>query len=66
VDGRTLTSWPSVRTDVENAGGEWVDREVVVDDGVITSRSPKDLDAFVAAIIEHIEAGDAGAERMHA
>jgi protease I len=50
-----VTSWPSIRTDVENAGGEWVDREVVVDEGLITSRSPRDLDAFVAAIIEYIE-----------
>jgi protease I len=55
VDGKKVTSWPSIRTDVENAGGDWVDREVVVDDGLITSRSPKDLDAFVAAIIEQIE-----------
>ncbi len=55
VDGKNLTSWPSVRTDIENAGGEWIDREVVVDGGLITSRSPKDLDAFVAAIIEQIE-----------
>lgn len=66
VDGRTLTSWPSVRTDVENAGGEWVDREVVVDDGVITSRSPKDLDAFVAAIIEQVEAEGRGEQRLKA
>ncbi|MDO9439585.1 MAG: type 1 glutamine amidotransferase domain-containing protein [Beijerinckiaceae bacterium] len=57
VDGKTITSWPSIRTDVENAGGEWVDQEVVIDDGLITSRSPKDLDAFVAAIIEQVEAG---------
>jgi protease I len=66
VDGRCLTSWPSVRTDIENAGGEWVDREVVVDDGIITSRSPKDLDAFVAAIIEQIEAERSGEERKQA
>ena len=57
VDGRRVTSWASIKTDVENAGGEWVDEEVVVDDGVITSRSPKDLDAFVAAIISEVEAG---------
>ncbi len=55
VEGRTLTSWPSVKTDIENAGGDWVDEEVVVDDNMITSRSPKDLDAFVAKIIEEIE-----------
>ncbi len=56
VEGRTLTSWPSVKTDIENAGGDWVDEEVVVDDNIITSRSPKDLDVFVAKIIEEIEA----------
>lgn len=55
VEGRTLTSWPSVKTDIENAGGDWVDEEVVVDDNIITSRSPKDLDAFVAKIIEEYE-----------
>ena len=55
VEGRTLTSWPSVKTDIENAGGDWVDEEVVVDDNIITSRSPKDLDAFVATIIEEYE-----------
>ena len=56
VEGRTLTSWPSVKTDIENAGGDWVDEEVVVDDNIVTSRSPKDLDAFVAKIIEELEA----------
>ncbi len=55
VDGRNVTSWPSLRTDLENAGAEWVDRAVVVDDGVITSRSPKDLEAFIAALIAQIE-----------
>ena len=58
VEGRTLTSWPSVKTDIENAGGDWVDEEVVVDDNMITSRSPKDLDAFVAKIIEELEASE--------
>jgi protease I len=66
VDGRCLTSWPSLRTDIENAGGEWVDRDVVFDDGVITSRSPKDLDAFVAAIIEQLEAEQPDDERKQA
>ncbi len=55
VEGREVTSWRSIKTDVENAGGHWVDRAVVVDDGMITSRAPADLDAFVAKIIEEIE-----------
>jgi protease I len=66
VEGRTLTSWPSVKTDIENAGGDWVDEEVVVDDNIITSRSPKDLDAFVAKIIEEIEQLDGGDLRRSA
>lgn len=55
VEGRELTSWRSIKTDVENAGGIWVDKAVVVDDSIITSRSPADLDAFVAKIVEEIE-----------
>ncbi len=55
--GRRATSYPSIRTDVKNAGAEWVDEEVVVDEGIVTSRSPKDLDAFVGKIIEEIEEG---------
>ena len=66
VEGRTLTSWPSVKTDIENAGGDWVDEEVVVDDNIITSRSPKDLEAFVAKIIEEIEASADGDLRRSA
>jgi protease I len=50
VDGRTVTSWPSIRTDLVNAGAHWVDEEVVVDGNLITSRQPDDLDAFVDAI----------------
>jgi protease I len=52
VRGRTLTSWPSVKTDITNAGGEWVDEEVHVDDGLISSRKPDDLPAFCKAIVE--------------
>ncbi len=55
VRGRTMTSFKSIRKDVENAGANWVDQEVVVDDGVLTSRNPDDLPAFVARIIEEIE-----------
>lgn len=51
VDGRTLTSWPSVRKDLENAGAKWVDREVVVDGNLITSRKPADLQAFSKALL---------------
>ena len=46
VDGRTLTSWPSLQTDIRNAGGTWVDEEVVVDEGLVTSRKPDDLDGL--------------------
>ena len=54
VEGRTLTSWPSVRTDLLNAGAAWVDEEVVVDGNLITSRKPGDLDAFVAALMDQL------------
>ncbi len=54
VQGRTVTSWPSVRTDLVNAGAEWVDKDVVVDDNLITSRNPDDLDAFGGAILEKL------------
>lgn len=55
--GRKATSYPSIKTDVRNAGANWVDEEVVVDNGIITSRSPKDLPAFVAKIIEEVKEG---------
>ena len=55
--GRNVTSYHSIRRDVENAGGKWLDREVVVDQGIITSRSPDDLDAFVKKIIEEVVEG---------
>jgi protease I len=50
-----LTSWPSLQTDLRNAGAEWVDEEVVVDNGLVTSRKPGDLAAFNAKIVEEIE-----------
>jgi protease I len=52
VKGRTLTSWPSLKTDIRNAGGNWVDEEVHVDGNLITSRKPDDLPAFNAAIVD--------------
>jgi protease I len=54
VRGRTLTSWPSVRKDLENAGARWVDREVVEDGELITSRRPSDLEAFSRAVLSHL------------
>ncbi len=56
VDGRTLTSWPSLRTDLANAGATWVDEEVFVDQGLVTSRKPDDLPAFCDKLIEEIGA----------
>jgi protease I len=57
VRGRTVTSWPSLRTDVRNAGGTWVDEEVRVDGGLVTSRKPDDLPAFCAKMIEEFAEG---------
>jgi protease I len=57
VRGRTLTSWPSLRTDLENAGAKWVDEEVVVDEGLTSSRNPDDLPAFCAKIVEEFAEG---------
>ncbi|OHV84844.1 type 1 glutamine amidotransferase domain-containing protein [Rhizobium sp. LCM 4573] len=55
--GRKATSYHSIRTDVRNAGAAWEDKEVVTDNGIITSRSPKDLPAFVAKIVEEVQEG---------
>jgi protease I len=57
VDGRTLTSWPSLQTDIRNAGGTWVDEEVHVDAGFVTSRNPDDLPAFCSKLVEEIAEG---------
>ena len=57
VDGRTLTSYPSLTTDLRNAGATWVDEEVVVDQGLVSSRVPDDLPAFSAKVIEEIAEG---------
>lgn len=54
VDGATVTSWPSIRRDLENAGADWVDQEVVEDGFLITSRKPDDLDAFCRAILRRL------------
>jgi len=57
VRGRTVTSWPSLETDLRNAGAEWVDEEVHVDQGLVTSRKPDDLPAFTAKIVEEFAEG---------
>ena len=57
VNGRTITSWPSLRTDITNAGGDWVDREVVTDQGLVTSRKPDDIAAFNRKMLEEFAEG---------
>lgn len=58
VRGRTITSYPSLRTDLRNAGADWVDEEVVVDQGLVSSRNPDDLPAFIDKAIEEIAEGE--------
>jgi len=68
VEGKTLTSWPSLRADIRNAGGNWVDREVVTDGKIVTSRKPDDLPAFNREMIKVFQASvpeHAGAGRKH-
>jgi protease I len=57
LDGRTMTSYPAIKTDLENAGVNWLDQEVVVDNGLVTSRSPKDLEAFNKKMLEELSEG---------
>lgn len=69
LKGRTVTSWPSLRTDIRNAGGDWVDREVVTDEGLVTSRKPDDLPAFTRKMLEEFaegaHPGQRTSERLH-
>lgn len=62
VEGRRLTSWPSLRADLTNAGAQWLDQAVVSDQGLVTSRRPDDLDAFCRAMIEEFAEGRQGGD----
>ena len=64
VRGRQLASWPSLQTDLRNAGANWVDEEVVVDQGLVSSRKPDDLPAFCAKIVEEFCEGEHEAQRQ--
>jgi protease I len=64
LKGRMITSWPSLQTDIRNAGGNWVDEEVVVDEGLVSSRKPDDLPAFCAKIVEEFCEGEHEGQRQ--
>jgi protease I len=66
VRGRKVTSWPSLRTDIRNAGGEWTDQEVVTDNGLVTSRKPADIPAFNRKMIEEFGEGKHTAQQTYA
>jgi protease I len=66
VRGRKLTSWPSLQTDIRNAGGEWTDQEVVSDQGLVTSRKPADIPAFNRKMIEEFAEGKHTSQQAHA
>jgi protease I len=66
LKGRMITSWPSLQTDIRNAGGNWVDEEVVVDEGLVSSRKPDDLPAFCAKIVEEFCEGEHEGQRQSA
>jgi protease I len=66
VRGRTVTSWPSLRTDLRNAGASWVDREVVTDKGLVTSRKPDDIPAFNKKMVEEFAEGVNAGQRQPA
>ncbi|EHR63349.1 type 1 glutamine amidotransferase domain-containing protein [Saccharomonospora cyanea] len=66
VRGRRMTSWPSLQTDLRNAGAEWVDEEVVVDSGLVSSRKPDDLPAFCSKLVEEIAEGKHSKQKANA